>query len=112
LAARFGDGSTVPRRALIREGGGRLLRCSSFYEDFVMTLLTINTSWYSPCRMAAALATEPGEGEFPGPEAMLDYGDECLREQAKLGFRAATVATATRRLLADSVIDASRRGTA
>jgi hypothetical protein len=43
---------------------------------------------------------------------MLDYGDECLRERAKPGFRAATVATGTRRLLADGVIDASRRGTA
>ena len=69
-----------------------------------MTVLTINTSWSSPCRMAAALATEPGEGRFPGPEAMLDYGDERLRERAKLGFRAATVASATRRLLADGVI--------
>jgi hypothetical protein len=41
---------------------------------------------------------------------MLDYGDERLREQAKLGIRAATVATATRRLLADGVIDASGEG--
>jgi hypothetical protein len=72
----------------------------------VKTLLTINASWSSPCRMAAALATEPGEHGFPGLEAMLAHGDECLRERAKLGFRAAT-----RRLLADGVIDASRRGT-
>ena len=60
--------------------------------------------------MDGALVTEPGEGGFPGPEAMLDYGDERLREQAKLGFRAATVATATRRLLADGVINASGEG--
>ncbi|HUC70156.1 MAG TPA: hypothetical protein VMS01_03085, partial [Stellaceae bacterium] len=33
--------------ALIRHGGGRLLRCSSFYEDFVKTVLTINTAWSS-----------------------------------------------------------------
>ena len=38
---------------------------------------------------------------------MLDYGEERLRGCAKLGFRAATVASATRRLLADGVIDAS-----
>jgi 3-methyladenine DNA glycosylase/8-oxoguanine DNA glycosylase len=74
--------------ALIARGGGRLLRCSSFYEDFVKTLLTINTSWSSTCRMALALVTEPGGGGFPGPEAMLDYGEERLRECAKLGFRA------------------------
>jgi hypothetical protein len=73
-------------------------------------VLTINASWSSTCRMAGALVTEPGEGGFPGPEAMLDYGDERLREQAKLSIRAATVATATRRLLADGVIDASGEG--
>jgi 3-methyladenine DNA glycosylase/8-oxoguanine DNA glycosylase len=96
--------------ALIERGGGRLLRCSSFYEDFVKTVLTINTSWSSTCRMAAALVTEPGGGGFPDPEAMLDYGEERLREGAKLGFRAATVASATRRLLADGAIDAAGEG--
>jgi len=30
--------------ALIAQGGGRLLRGSSFYEDFVKTVLTINTN--------------------------------------------------------------------
>ena len=96
--------------ALIERGGGRMLRCSSFYEDFVKTVLTINTSWSSTCRMAAALVAEPGEGAFPGPEAVLDYGEERLRERAKLGFRAATVVSATRRLLDDGAIDAAGGG--
>jgi len=98
--------------ALIAQGGGRLLRCSSFYEDFVKTVLTINTSWSSTCRMAAALVAEPGDGAFPGPVAVLDYGEERLRERAKLGFRAATVVSATRRLLDDGAIDASGEGPA
>ena len=96
--------------ALIALGGGRLLRCSSFYEDFVKTVLTINTSWSSTCRMAAALVAEPGDGAFPGPEALLDYGEERLRERAKLGFRAATVVSATRRLRDDGAIDAAGDG--
>jgi N-glycosylase/DNA lyase len=96
--------------ALIAQGGGRLLRCSSFYEDFVKTVLTINTSWSSTCRMAAALVTEPGDGAFPGPETVLDYGEERLRERAKLGFRAATLISATRHLLDDGAIDASGEG--
>jgi len=79
--------------ALIARGGGRLLRCSSFYEDFVKTVLTINTSWSSTCRMAAALVTEPGDGAFPSPEAVLDYGEARLRERAKLGFGSAMAAT-------------------
>jgi len=96
--------------ALIALGGGRLLRCSSFYEDLVKTVLTINTSWSSTCRMAAALVAEPGEGAFPGPEALLDYGEQRLRERAKLGFRAATVISATRRLRDDGAIDAAGDG--
>jgi N-glycosylase/DNA lyase len=96
--------------ALIARGGGRLLRCSSFHEDFVKTVLTINTSWSSTCRMAAALVAEPGGGGFPGPDALLDYGEDRLRERAKLGFRAATVVSATRRLREDGAIDVAGDG--
>ncbi len=98
--------------ALIARGGGRLLRCSSFYEDFVKTVLTINTAWSSTCRMAAALVAEPGGGGFPMPEAVLDYGEERLRRCAKLGFRAPTVISATRRMLEDGAIDAAGEGAA
>jgi 3-methyladenine DNA glycosylase/8-oxoguanine DNA glycosylase len=104
LAALGEDG------AMIARGGGRILRCSSFYEDFVKTVLTINTAWSSTRRMTAALVAEPGGGAFPGPEAVLDYGEARLRERAKLGFRAATVAGATRRMLQDAAIDASGEG--
>ena len=96
--------------ALIGLGGGRILRCSTFYEDFVKTVLTINTSWSSTCRMAAALVAEPGDGSFPGPEAVLDYGEQRLRERARLGFRAPTVIGTTRQMLNDGVIDATGEG--
>jgi N-glycosylase/DNA lyase len=87
-----------------------MLRGSSFYEDLVKTVLTINTAWSSTRRMAAALVAEPGEGAFPTPTAVLDYGEERLRERAKLGFRAATVMRATRRLLEDDAIDRDGEG--
>jgi 3-methyladenine DNA glycosylase/8-oxoguanine DNA glycosylase len=96
--------------ALIARGGGRLLRCSSFYEDFVKTLLTVNTSWSGTVRMCAALVDEPGGGAFPLPEQMLDYGEERLRRSAKLGFRAPTAVAATRRMLDDGAIDADGSG--
>jgi 3-methyladenine DNA glycosylase/8-oxoguanine DNA glycosylase len=98
--------------ALIERGGGRMLRGSSFYEDFIKTVLTINTSWSATCRMAAALVAEPGGGAFPGPETLLDYGEDRLRARAKLGFRAHTVIAATRRMLGDGTIDASGEGRA
>jgi 3-methyladenine DNA glycosylase/8-oxoguanine DNA glycosylase len=101
----------LPRAAaLIARGGGRILRCSSFYEDFVKTVLTINTSWSGTCRMAAALVAEPGGGAFPEPGMILDYGEARLRERAKLGFRAATLLAATRRMLEDGAIGPDGEG--
>ena len=60
-----------------------MLRGSTFYEDFIKTVLTINTSWSATCRMVAALVAEPGGGSFPGPAALLDYGEERLRVRGK-----------------------------
>jgi 3-methyladenine DNA glycosylase/8-oxoguanine DNA glycosylase len=96
--------------ALIARGGGRILRCSTFYEDFVKTILTVNTSWSGTCRMSAALVAEPGGGVFPEPATILDYGEERLRQIAKLGFRAPVVMSATQRLLDDGAIDAEGNG--
>lgn len=96
--------------SLVASGGGRLLRCSTFYEDFIKTLLTVNTSWSGTCRMCAALVAEPGNGAFPLPQAVVAYGEERLRTIAKLGFRAPTAAVATRRMLEEGVIDADGHG--
>jgi 3-methyladenine DNA glycosylase/8-oxoguanine DNA glycosylase len=96
--------------ALIERGGGRMLRGSSFYEDFINTVLTVNTSWSGTCRMVAALVAEPGDGAFPRPQMLLDYGEDRLRERTKLGFRARTVVAATRRMLEDGAISPSGEG--
>src|SRR5437588_12785674 len=37
--------------ALVARGGGRLLRCSIFYEDLVKSLLSVNNRWAGNCRM-------------------------------------------------------------
>jgi 3-methyladenine DNA glycosylase/8-oxoguanine DNA glycosylase len=105
LGAGFAD-----EALLIAAGGGRLLRGSTFYEDFIKTVLTVNTSWSGTCRMSAALVAEPGGGAFPTPEAVLDYGEARLRERAKLGFRAPTVIAATRRMLDEGAIDRDGHG--
>jgi N-glycosylase/DNA lyase len=105
LAAGFAE-----EAALIARGGGRLLRCSTFYEDFIKTVLTINTSWSSTERTSAALVAEPGGGAFPFPEMLIDYGEERLRRIAKLGFRAPVVVSTTQRMLDEGIIDAAGHG--
>lgn len=106
------DAGFAEEALLIARGGGRLLCCSTFYEDFIKTIATINTSWSSTVRMCAALVAEPGGGAFPGPEALIDYGEERLRAVAKLGFRAPVVVATTRRMLDDGVIAADGHGVA
>jgi hypothetical protein len=41
-------------------GGGRMLRGSCFYEDFIKTVLTINANWSATCKpsLSATLSTE------------------------------------------------------
>ena len=107
LAPGFAD-----EAALVARGGGRLLRGSTFYEDFVKTVLTVNTSWSGTVRMTAALVAEPGGGSFPDPVAIVDYGEERLRQMARLGFRAPVVATTTRRMLDEGIIDVAGHGAA
>ena len=87
-----------------------MLRGSCFYEDFTKTVLTINANWSVTCRMAAALVADPGEGAFPSPQAVLDYGEERMRERSKLGFRARSVIAATRRMLDDGAITVDGNG--
>jgi N-glycosylase/DNA lyase len=86
------------------------LRCSTFYEDFIKTLLTVNTSWSGTCRMVSKVVAEPGGGAFPMPEMLIEYGEERLRGIAKLGFRAPTAVAATRRMLDDGIIDTAGHG--
>jgi hypothetical protein len=73
-------------------------------------VLTINANWSATCRMVAALVAEPGEGVFPNPQAVLDYGEERMRERGKLGFRARSVIAATRRVLDDGAITVDGNG--
>ena len=95
---------------VIRTGGGRMLRCSTFYEDFVKTICTIQINWAGTQRMVDRLIELSGDGLFPLPEAILDAGEVGLRNEVKLGFRAPVVFDATRKLLNDGLLDEQGRG--
>ncbi len=90
---------------IIRTGGGRMLRCSTFYEDFVKTICTIQINWAGTQRMVDRLVELSGDGLFPVPEAVIDAGEAGLRSEVKLGFRAPVVFDATRKLLDEGLLD-------
>ena len=94
----------------IKDGGGRMLHCTTFYEDFAKTVCTIQIAWSGTMRMVAALIDEVGEGMFPTPAQVLDFGEKWLRERAKIGFRARTLYEATDRMLESGLLDNQGNG--
>ena len=95
-----------PRIAFyIKHGGGRFLRCSTFYEDFVKTVCTINTNWASTRRMVSSLVNQLGNGVFPTPLDIMGYGENALRKDLRLGFRARVLVESSRQLLEERWID-------
>ena len=94
----------------IKGGGGRLLRSSTFYEDFVKTVCTIQIAWSGSRRMVAALV-EAGGGLFPAPATILKLGEAGLRERG-VGFRARALAEGTEKMLDRGLIDETGRAAA
>lgn len=89
----------------IKRGGGRFLRSSTFYEDLVKTLCTVNTNWASTKTMVAGLVNFVGNGIFPTPIMVNSQTEKALRENCRMGFRASTLLHITDELLRRRVID-------
>ena len=96
---------------VVRHGGGRFLRGSNFYEDYLKTVCTVQINWAGTKRMASRLVDEIGEGFVPTPLQVLDTGDAGLRERAGLGFRAKGVMISTERLLEGGLLGESGEAT-
>ena len=95
---------------VIRQGGGRFLRGSNFYEDYLKTVCTVQINWAGTKRMASRLVQEIGGGFVPMPVQVLDSGEAALRERASMGFRATGIMVSTERLLKDGLVDESGVG--
>ena len=89
----------------IKNGGGRFLRSSTFYEDFLKTICTINTNWASTKRMVSSLVNQLGGGAFPTPLKVIRYGETYLRQELRLGFRARVISELSHVLLNQGIVD-------
>ena len=75
---------------------GRLLRCSTLFEDTVKTILTTNTGWAHTIRMVERLVsqfgdplpTDPARHAFPTPGQLAATDEETLRSTVRVGYRA------------------------
>ena len=99
-----------PVARFLKMGGGRFLRGTTFYEDFVKTICTLNTNWQSTQRMARSLSDLVKLG-FPTPRTILSFGSRELQKRASLGYRAEILDAATKILLDQGLMDEVGRRT-
>ena len=109
-AIRVALKNSPPIADFIENGGGRILRNTTFYEDFVKTVCTIQIAWSGTIRMVSNLIDEVGEGVFPTPAQIIGFGEQRLRERVKLGFRSGTLYQATGRMLETGLMDEKGNG--
>ena len=95
---------------LIANGSGRFLRGSTFFEDYLKTVCTVQINWKGTIRMAQRLVIEIGGGSVPTPLEVLHAGEEDLRLVASLGFRAKGIILSTQMMLENGLIDAQGNG--
>jgi len=80
-------------------GSGRLLRSPTVFEDAVKVLCTTNTNWSQTMavvmrlceRLGQPLEAEEGWYAFPEPQQIAATNEDFLRQEIRLGYRAAYV---------------------
>jgi 3-methyladenine DNA glycosylase/8-oxoguanine DNA glycosylase len=83
-------------RDLAAYGGGRVLAGPTLYEDVVKSICGTNTTWRQAVATINRIAGLDRDGAFPGPAALLRAGEDWLRAEARVGYRAASIVAAAR----------------
>jgi 3-methyladenine DNA glycosylase/8-oxoguanine DNA glycosylase len=91
---------------MVERKAGRVLRSPTLFEDVIRTILTTNTLWKHTLRMCRELTTrygdplpcDPNQHTFPAPERLAPMDEPALREQCRMGYRAAYVSELAQRV--------------
>lgn len=82
-----------------RRGFGRLFRSPTLFEDMIKTITSCNVAWAGTILMNKLLVEHVGQGGFPTPEQVADFGEERLRTRCKVGYRAPRIAQLARQIV-------------
>ena len=80
-----------------RSGFGRLLCGATLFEDVVKIIATTNTTWRQTVRMTELLVEKCGKrtrknhAAFPEPEDILQFREDELQQDCRLGYRAKSI---------------------
>jgi N-glycosylase/DNA lyase len=84
------EGSADGFAWIARRGAGRMLRAPSVFEDAVKVLATTNCTWAVTRNITVALIALAGRGgAFPDAELVAGMSEKRLKDDVRLGYRAA-----------------------
>ena len=87
-----------------RRGFDRLFRGADLFEDIVKTMTSCNVTWPNTVNMNRLLVEHVGDGGFPTPTQVADFGEQRLKDRCKVGYRAGRI-TQLGRDVADGSLD-------
>lgn len=97
-----------PVRLALERGAGRLLRAPTVWEEAARVLCTTNIQWAGTRAMMAGLTALAG-GVFPTPDEVLAFGEKRLQQEARMGYRAASLMALAEDVAGGFDIEAWRR---
>ena len=66
----------------------RMFRSPTLFEDTVKTITSCNVTWRNTIAMNRLMVEHVGQGAFPTPTELADFGVERLKTRCKVGYRA------------------------
>ncbi len=96
---------------VVEAGSGAMARGATVFEDVIRTILTTNCAWSSTVQMCDRLTALGGEEvtgsngmkAFPSPAAVVEIGEATLKEEVRVGYRAASLVETARRVAGGEV---------
>lgn len=82
----------------------RMFRSPTLFEDMVKTITSCNVTWRNTIVMNKMMVAHVGQGGFPSPEQLADFGEQRLKDSCKVGYRADRIIRLARRV-ADGDLD-------
>jgi 3-methyladenine DNA glycosylase/8-oxoguanine DNA glycosylase len=95
-------------RDLVAYEGGRILAGGSLFEDVVKGICGTNTTWTQAVAAINGIASLGPGGAFPGPADVLRAGDDWLRAEARVGYRAPAIVAACRSAIDGTLAEIDR----
>lgn len=92
-------------RDLERYGGGRILAGASLFEDVVKGICGTNTTWGQAVGSINRVAALSADRAFPRPADLLRAGEDRLRVECRVGYRAPALVAAARAAIDGTLAD-------